>query len=70
MQYARTSFVLNCGNLTEKVSDFLDHHLQPLKRKDRSYILDTRDFITELNTNTNDSYCRYPSDSICGGIIS
>ena len=31
----------NCGTPTEKVSEFLDHHLQPVMKGSRSYIKDT-----------------------------
>ena len=36
--------ISNCGTPTEKVSEFLDHHLQPIMKQGESYIRDTEDF--------------------------
>ena len=38
----------NCGTATEKVSEFLDHHLQPVMKGGRSYVKDTQDFLEKL----------------------
>ena len=40
--------VSNCGTPTEKVSEFLDNHLQPIMRKGLSYIKDSGDFINKI----------------------
>ena len=34
--------------LTEKVSEFLDHHLQPVMKSGKSYVKDTGDFIEKI----------------------
>ena len=33
---------------TEKISEFLDHHLKPLMKQGESYIKDTGDFLEKL----------------------
>ena len=33
---------------TEKTSEFLDHHVQPLMKQAESYIKDTGDFLEKL----------------------
>ena len=38
----------NCGTPTEKASEFLDHHLQPIMKSRVSYIKDTNDFLFKL----------------------
>ena len=38
----------NCGTPTEKVSEFLDHLLQPVIKEGISYIKDTADFLDKL----------------------
>ena len=38
----------NCGTPTEKVLEFLDHHLQPIMKQGESYIRDTGDFLAKL----------------------
>ena len=40
--------ISNCGTPTEKVSEFLDHHLQPITKAGKSYIKDTTDFLEKL----------------------
>ena len=40
--------VSNCGTPTEKASEFLDHHLQPIMKTGVSYIKDTNDFLFKL----------------------
>ena len=37
-----------CEILTEKVLEFLDHHLQPIVKQAESYIRDTGDFLAKL----------------------
>ena len=40
--------ISNYGTPTEKVSEFLDHHLQPVMKRGRSYVKDTQDFLEKL----------------------
>ena len=40
--------VSNTGYHTEKISSFLDFHLQPMAQKVKSYIKDTKDFLNKL----------------------
>ena len=40
--------ISNCGTPTEKVSEYLDHHLQPVMKEGKSYIKDTADFLDKL----------------------
>ena len=40
--------ISNCGFFTENISAFLDHHLQPLAKKMRSYIKDTNHFLKKI----------------------
>ena len=40
--------VSNCGTPTEKASEFLDHHLQPVMKSVVSYIKGTNDFLFKL----------------------
>ena len=40
--------ISNCGTPTEKMSEFLDHHLQPVMKGGRSYVKDTNHFIEKL----------------------
>ena len=40
--------ISNCGIPTEKVSEYLDHHLQPVMKEGKSYIKDTADFIDKI----------------------
>ena len=35
-------------NPTEKVSEFLDHHLQPVMKGSRSYVKDTHNYLEKL----------------------
>ena len=42
------SVISNCGTPTEKVSKYLDHHLQPLMKEGKLYIKDTADFLHKL----------------------
>ena len=38
--------VSNCGTPTEKISEYLDHHLKPVLQE--SYIKDTGDFLNKI----------------------
>ena len=40
--------ISNCGMPTEKILEFLDHHLQPLMKQGESCIKDTRNFLEKL----------------------
>ena len=40
--------ISNCGAPTEKVSKFLDHHLQPVIKEGKLYIKDTTNFLDKL----------------------
>ena len=40
--------ISNCGTPTEKVSEFLDHHLKPVMQAGESYIKDTGDFLNKI----------------------
>ena len=40
--------ISNCGTPTEKVSEFLDHHLQLVMKGGRSYVKDAQDFLEKL----------------------
>ena len=40
--------VSHVGFHTEKISSFIDHHLQPLSKKVKSFIKDTNDFVCKL----------------------
>ena len=42
------SKIHNCGTPSEKVSEFPDSHIQPIMRKDLSYIKDSGDFISKI----------------------
>ena len=44
----RHPVVSNCGTPTEKVSEFLYHHLQPVMKGGRSYVQETQDFLEKL----------------------
>ena len=37
--------ISNCGTTTEKVSEFLDPHVQPVMKSGKSYVKDTGDFL-------------------------
>ena len=45
--------ISNCGFYTEKISAFLDLHLQPLAGEVKSYIKNTNDFLKKLRSLTN-----------------
>ena len=38
---------------TSKISEFVDHHLQPIVQRTTSYVKDTNDFINKLHTCSN-----------------
>ena len=40
--------ISNCGMPTEKISEYLDHHLQPLMKQGESYIKNSGDFLEKL----------------------
>ena len=40
--------ISNCGTPTEKVSEFLDHHLKPVMQEGDLYIKDTGDFLNKI----------------------
>ena len=40
--------ILNCGTPTEKLSEFLDHRLQPVMKAGKSYIKDASHFLEKL----------------------
>ena len=40
--------ISNCGTPTEKVTEFLDHHLKPVMQEGESYIKDTVDFLNKI----------------------
>ena len=40
--------ISNCDTLTEKASEFLDHHLQPVMRSGMSCIKDTNEFLSKF----------------------
>ena len=40
--------ILNCRTPTEKLSEFLNHHLQPIMKAGKSYIKDTGGFLEKL----------------------
>ena len=42
--------ISNCGTPTEKVSKFLDHHLQPIMKQGESYIRNIGNFLAKLMT--------------------
>ena len=42
------SLISNCGTHTETVSEFLEHHLKPIRQEGWSYIKDTEDFLKKV----------------------
>ena len=42
--------ISNCGTPTEKVSEFLDHHLKPIMQSGISYIRDSQHFSEKIKT--------------------
>ena len=41
--------ISNCGTIPEHVSEYLDHHLNPLVSQSRSYVKDTNHFLSRLS---------------------
>ena len=52
------SVTSNCGTPTEKVSEFLNHHLQPIMKSGKFYVKDTGDFLEKTK-----SLGRIPEDT-------
>ena len=46
----RRPVISNCETPTEKVSEFLDHHLKPVMQKGLSYIRDSQYFLEKIKT--------------------
>ena len=44
--------VAGIGCLTEKISQFVDHFLNPISKKVKSYVQDTNDFIRQISSFT------------------
>ena len=44
----RRPVISNCGTPTKKMSEFLDHHLQPVVKGGKSYVNDTNHFFEKL----------------------
>ena len=44
------SVISNCGTPTEKASEFLDHHSQPVMISGKSYVKDTGDFLEKIKS--------------------
>ena len=42
--------ISNCGAVTEKVSEFLDHHLKPIMLSGETYIRDSFDFLEKAKS--------------------
>ena len=42
--------ISNCGTPTEKVSELLDNHLQPVMKSGKSYVKDTGDFLEKIKS--------------------
>ena len=40
--------ISNCGTSTEKMSEFLDHHLQPVMKGGNYYVKDTNNFLRKF----------------------
>lgn len=38
----------NCGTLTEKASEFLDHHLETIMKPQESYVKKINDFLKKI----------------------
>ena len=42
--------ISNCSYATEKITEFLDFHLQPLSQQVKSYLKDTSDFLRKVKS--------------------
>ena len=51
--------ISNCGTVTEHISEYLDHHLNPLVSQSRSYVKDTNHFLSRLS-----KLCRIPEGAL------
>ena len=40
--------ISNCGAATEKVSEFVDHHLKPIMQQSETYLRDSSDFLEKI----------------------
>ena len=56
--------ISSCGTPTEKVSEFFNHHLQPIMKQGESHIRDTGDLLA------NSPQGSYFSDSKCCRVLS
>ena len=45
--------ISNCRTPTEKLSEFLDHHLQPVMKTGKFYIKDKDDFLEKFKNSGN-----------------
>ena len=57
--------ISNCGTPTEKASEFLDHHLQPIMKSGTSYIKDTNEFLSKLKNLKKVPVKSYISHCLC-----
>ena len=63
--------ISNCDTPTEKVSEFLDHHLKPFTQKEESYIKDTGDFFDKIrNINAIPEYVILVNAGVAGLYLS
>ena len=63
--------ISNCDTPTEKVSEFLDHHLKPFTQKKESYIKDTGDFFDKIrNINAIPEYAILVNAGVAGLYLS
>ena len=63
--------ISNCVTPTEKVSEFLDHHLKPFTQKEESYIKDTGDFFHKIrNINAIPEYAILVNADVAGLYLS
>ena len=61
------SVISNCSTPTEKVSEFLDHHLEPIMRSGMSYINNTNYFLPEIeNLNKLSDNATSTTDDVAG----
>ncbi len=48
LEVSQSTIVSSCGAPTERISEYVDYHLQPLVAKVPSYLKDTTDFLQKL----------------------